>query len=378
MQYTSSSTSCDRLTPYLQIQYWFSFPYMKNYWFRLVASVFISVLILWFLFNLINDEENPIGLQDVTRVLGEVSLATFLLFFIIHLLGVIFRTVRFQLLIRATQSEVVPTFWPLALVTLVRNMTVDLLPARLGELFYVGLLNRGLGVRLDSCFSSLAISIWFDVMVIIPLVLGMLLYPVLDVGIQQRLLLVVAILVFVCGVGILILYPGLSIVARWLNRFDSSSKILIKIQTFVSQFSDSVKLSLNWETIFKTFFLTVGVRVCKYSSIILLFMGIADAGYPDLSGADPGSILIGLLASEAAASLPIPTFMSFGTYEAGGLAAFAMLGMPVATAGLALFTVHLITQAVDYTLGGLAFVLFVMVTRTSPSTLAGLRHKTPN
>ena len=351
---------------------------MKNYWFRLIASVFISVLILWFLFNLINDEENPIGLQDVTRVLGEVSLATFLLFFIIHLLGVIFRTVRFQLLIRATQSEVVPTFWPLELVTLVRNMTVDLLPARLGELFYVGLLNRGLGVRLDSCFSSLAISIWFDVMVIIPLVLGMLLYPVLDVGIQQRLLLVVAILVFVCGVGILILYPGLSIVARWLNRFDSSSKLLHKIQTFVSQFSDSVKLSLNWETIFKTFFLTVGVRLCKYSSIILLFMGIADAGYPDLSGADPGSILIGLLASEAAASLPIPTFMSFGTYEAGGLAAFAMLGMPVATAGLALFTVHLITQAVDYTLGGLAFVLFVMVTRTSPSTLAGLRHKTPN
>ena len=349
---------------------------MKNYWFRLVVSLFISVLILWFLLNLISDEENPIGLHDVTRVLGEVSLATFLLFFVIHLLGVILRTVRFQLLIKATRSEVVPTFWPLTLVTLVRNMTVDLLPARLGELFYVGLLNRGLGVRLDSCFSSLTISIWFDVMVIIPLVLGMLLYPVLDVGIQQRLLLVVVILIVVCGVGILILYPGLSIVARWLNRFDSSSKFSHKIQTFVSQFSESVKLSLNRETIFKTFFLTVGVRVCKYSSIILLFLGIANAGYPDLTGADPGSILVGLLASEAAASLPIPTFMSFGTYEAGGLAAFAMLGMPVATAGLALFTVHLTTQAVDYSLGGLAFVLFVLVTRTSPSTLAALRHKT--
>ncbi|MDJ0958678.1 MAG: lysylphosphatidylglycerol synthase domain-containing protein, partial [Arenicellales bacterium] len=212
-------------------------------------------------------------------------------------------------------------------------------------------------------------------MVIIPLVLGMLLYPVLDVGIQQRLVLVVVILIFVCGIGILILYPGLSIFARWLSRFDSRSKLLLKAQSFVSQFSDSVKLSLNRETIFKTFFLTVGVRVCKYSSIILLFMGIANAGYPDLVGADPGSILVGLLASEAAASLPIPTFMSFGTYEAGGLAAFAMLGMPVATAGLALFTVHIITQAVDYTIGGLAFVLFLMVTRTNPATLAAVRHK---
>ena len=349
---------------------------MKNYWFRLVTSVFISVLILWFLFKLISDEANPIGLQDITRVLDEVSLATFVLFFVIHLLGVVLRTLRFQLLIRSTQSGVVPTFWPLALVTLVRNMTVDLLPARLGELFYVGLLNRGLGVRLDSCFSSLAISIWFDVMVIIPLVLGLLFYPVLDVGIQQRLFLIVIILVIVCGVGILILYPGLSIVARWLSRLDVSSKFLSKIQMFVGQFSDSVKLSLNRGTILKTFFLTVGVRVCKYSSIILLFIGIANAGFPDLAGADPGSILVGLLASEAAASLPIPTFMSFGTYEAGGLAAFAMLGMPVATAGLALFTVHLITQAVDYSLGGLAFILFVLITRVNPATISTVRQKT--
>ena len=212
-------------------------------------------------------------------------------------------------------------------------------------------------------------------MVIIPLVLGMLLYPVLNVGIQQRLLLVVVVLIFVCGIGILILHPGLSIIARWMNRFDSSSVFFRKIQVFVSQFSDSVKLSLNRETILKTFFLTVGVRVCKYSSIILLFMGIANAGFPDLTSADPGSILVALLASEAAASLPIPTFMSFGTYEAGGLAVFAMLGMPVATAGLALFTVHLITQAVDYSLGGLAFVLFIMMTRTKLSTLAALRQK---
>ena len=348
---------------------------MKNYWFRLVASIFISVFILWFLVKLISDEENPIGLDDITGVLSEVSLSTFLLFLIIHLIGVVFRTIRFQLLIKATQSEVVPSFGPLTLVTFVRNMTVDLLPARLGELFYVGLLNRGLGVRLDSCFSSLAISIWFDIMVIIPLVLGMLLYPVLNVGIQQRLLLVVVVLVFVCGIGILILHPGLSIIAKWMNRFDSSSVFFRKIQVFVSQFSDSVKLSLNRETILKTFFLTVGVRVCKYSSIILLFMGIANAGFPDLTSADPGSILVALLASEAAASLPIPTFMSFGTYEAGGLAVFAMLGMPVATAGLALFTVHLITQAVDYSLGGLAFVLFIMMTRTKLSTLAALRQK---
>lgn len=351
---------------------------MKNQWLRLVISVFVSVLILWLLFKLISDETYPIGLEDITRVLGDVSFATFSSFFVIHILGVVLRTVRFQLLIKATQSEIVPTFLPLSLVTLVRNMTVDLLPARLGELFYVGLLNRGLSVRLDSCFSSLAISIWFDVMVIIPLALGLVLYPILDAGIQQRLLLMAVVLVFVCVVGILMLYPGLGIVAKWLSRLDGESKLLRSLQTFVSQFSESVKLSLNRDTILKTFFLTVGVRICKYSSIILLFAGIADAGFPELAGADPGSILIGLLASEAGASLPIPTFMSFGTYEAGGLAAFAMLGLPIESAGLALFTVHLVTQAVDYTLGGVALVFFVLLTRIKPTAISELKHKAPH
>lgn len=350
---------------------------MKNQWLRLVISVFVSVLMLWLLFKLISDETNPIGLEDITRVLGDVSFAAFSSFFVIHILGVVLRTVRFQLLIKATQSEIVPTFLPLSLVTLVRNMTVDLLPARLGELFYVGLLNRGLRVRLDSCFSSLAISIWFDVMVIIPLALGLVLYPILDAGIQQRLLLMAVVLVFVCVVGILMLYPGLGIVAKWLSRLDGESKLLRSLQTFVSQFSESVKLSLNRDTILKTFFLTVGVRICKYSSIILLFAGIADAGFPELAGADPGSILIGLLASEAGASLPVPTFMSFGTYEAGGLAAFAMLGLPIESAGLALFTVHLVTQAVDYTLGGVALVFFVLLTRIKPTAISQLKHKAP-
>ena len=346
---------------------------MKNHWVRLVISIFVSVLILWLLFKLISNESNPLTLEDITRVLGDVSLVVFLSFFVIHMLGVVLRTIRFQLLIRATQSEVVPAFIPLSLVTLVRNMTVDLLPARVGELFYVGLLNRGLGVRLDSCFSSLAISIWFDVMVIIPLVFGLVLYPILETGVQQRLLLIAVVLVFVCAVGILILYPGLGIVARWLNRFRSDSKLIRGLQSFVSQFSESVRLSLNRRTILKTFFLTVGVRICKYSSIILLFTSIADAGFPELAEADPGSILVGLLASEAGASLPIPTFMSFGTYEAGGLAAFAMLGLPIASAGLALFTIHLITQAVDYTLGGIAFAVFVMITRVKSFAISDLK-----
>ena len=148
--------------------------------------------------------------------------------------------------------------------------------------------------------------------------------------------------------------------------------MLKAVQNFVRQFAESVKRSLTGQTIVAVFLLTVGVRFCKYSSIAFLFTGIADVGFPELAGASPAAIVTGLLASEAGASLPIPTFMSFGTYEAGGLAAFAMLGLPTAAAGLALFTVHVVTQLVDYSLGGVAFVLFLLMTGLTMSAVTNL------
>lgn len=340
---------------------------MKNPLLRILVSASISVLILWALFRLIGDESNPVGFADLARILGDVPVEMYLLFLGIHLVGVVIRTARFRVLIKAAHSESVPGFLPLTLVTLVRNMTVDMLPARIGELFYVGMLNRGLRVPLETCFSSLAVSVWFDVMVIIPLVLGLILYPVLDAGIQQRLIVLVAVLIVVCTIGILILHPGLSLAAKALKRFSTGeSRLLGKLNAFVSDFAVSVRDSLGRGTVLMTFLLTVGVRFCKYTSIVILFYAIARAGFPELAEADAGSIIIALLASEAGASLPIPTFMSFGTYEAGGLAAFAMLGISVSAAGLALFTIHLVTQTVDYTLGGLSFIAFVAITGTKP------------
>lgn len=213
-------------------------------------------------------------------------------------------------------------------------------------------------------------------MVIIPLAFGLVFYPLLDTGIQTRMLVIAIVLVFVCAVGMLILYPGLDILAQWLKRYSSSeSKMLNSLQSFVSQFSESVKRSLTRQTIVRIFLLTVGIRLCKYSSIALLFNGIAVVGFPELSGVDPGAIVIGLLASEAGASLPIPTFMSFGTYEAGGLAAFAMLGLPTAAAGLVLFALHIATQLVDYTFGAVAFVLFLLMTGTTLSTIGSIEGR---
>ena len=69
-------------------------------------------------------------------------------------------------------------------------------------------------------------------------------------------------------------------------------------------------------------------------------------------------MLVALIAAEGAASLPVPTFLSFGSYEAGGLAALTALGFPAGDSLVAMTAMHLLSQVVDYSLGGLAFLVF--------------------
>ncbi|HBE92897.1 MAG TPA: hypothetical protein DDW55_10340, partial [Gammaproteobacteria bacterium] len=75
----------------------------------------------------------------------------------IQLVGTVFRALRYQLLIRAAGEPNVPHFGHMYLVTMIRNMVVDMLPARLGELLFIAMLNRGYNVRANACISSLSL-----------------------------------------------------------------------------------------------------------------------------------------------------------------------------------------------------------------------------
>jgi hypothetical protein len=64
-----------------------------------------------------------------------------------------------------------------------------------------------------------------------------------------------------------------------------------------------------------------------------------------------------------AASLPLPTIMSLGPYEAAGAAGFAFwLGLPRELATLAVTAFHVLSQVHDYGLGLLALV-WIMAAR---------------
>ena len=90
----------------------------------------------------------------------------------------------------------------------------------------------------------------------------------------------------------------------------------------------------------------------------MLFVAVTRPLWPALSRASVPAVLVALIAAEGAASLPVPTFLSFGSYEAGGLAALTALGFPAGDSLVAMTAMHLLSQVVDYSLGGLSFLVF--------------------
>ena len=71
-----------------------------------------------------------------------------------------------------------------------------------------------------------------------------------------------------------------------------------------------------------------------------------------------------LLAGEGAAALPLPALMGFAAYEGGSTAVWGLMGFVPAAALLAMRALHIVSQAADYTLGGLALLCIALGRRT--------------
>lgn len=303
------------------------------------------------------------------EVLAGVPAGAYFTFAVLHLAGTVFRTLRFGLLLRAGGELDSPRFLQILLVTGIRNMVVDLLPARLGELVYVGLLNRGYRTSLNTCVSSLATSVWLDIVVLVPVLAALVAIAGLRQEARPLVIAAAAFLALVSLAGYLILFSGMPrlhlALERTLARGDG--RLLRRLGTLLASVSLALEHTRDWRVLGKGMLLSFGVRICKYSGLLVLFVAIARSAENSLRHAEPITVLLALVASEASSSLPIPAFMSFGTYEAGGTAAFSAFGFPAAEAAGVVFTMHLASQLLDYSIGLICLLLFFLtVSRRSP------------
>jgi len=335
---------------------------------RLSLSIGVSFAVLALLLQMftsgVGDEQRP----SVINALLATSLDLVAAYLILYIIALFIRAYRYRLLIRLSGEPNVPTLKQMALVTGVRNMVVDMLPARLGELGYVGLLNRGYGVKLPHCVSSLTISVAFDFIALLVVVLLVILKQMLGTGVEGwavGALLSAFVLSVIAITGLFIITPTVS---NWLNdRFGTSAQdesIKAKGLRLLADFSTSLETVRASGQAMQITALSVVIRLLKYLSLYLLFRAVAVPGFESLANLPVEQVVSALIGGEIGASLPIPTFMSFGAYEAGSTLIFHLLGVAdQAATVVTMLCVHIWSQFMEYLIGGALLALFFLLNR---------------
>lgn len=326
---------------------------------RLVLSAAVSLLTLGLIFQLVaqgagRDAELWPLLRDVVPLL----LVGYIL---CQVAQTAFRSERYRLLLYGAGEMQVPSAGHSFLATLARNALVDLLPARAGELGYLALMNRNYRVGADTCLGSMAISLLFDFIALAavlalaiaaPWTHGVATWPLLLQGLAALSL------VSLLGIwGLLVLLPKY-IIPLWQRLRQSVPRLIPRrAGEFIDRTMVAVARVRQRRLLLIAFLYSLGVRFFKYLGLLLLFRGVTRIHLPALALAEARQVLPTLLAGEGAAALPLPTLMGFGAYEGGATGVWTLLGYPAAAAFLAMLALHIVSQAVDYTLGGAAFVV---------------------
>ena len=168
---------------------------------RFGLSLAISAGILGLLFR-----EAGSSAGEVVQALGAMGLGVWAAYAAAQLLQGWLRAVRYRLLLAGAGATPLPGRGRMFGVTLARNMFVDMLPARAGELAYWALLNRGEGVNSADCASSMTISILFDFLALSAVLVFAVAVPVAETSGRMALLWGAAVVLAGVAVGALALF----------------------------------------------------------------------------------------------------------------------------------------------------------------------------
>ncbi len=335
----------------------FSLP-SREVWLKCIFSLSSSCILLGILFISFRNAADAAIQPGLIAALVATSVFNLGLYLVSGVIQAWLRAWRYQVIL-ASSSETVPGMPHLFLVSVSRNMFVDMLPARLGELSYVAMLNRGYKVAVDACLASLAVSFVFDIVALFFLVAGLLFVQFLLGNGQLWLFGPLLMIGLVAAAFLVLVFPVAAVTCNWLTKVTTKKKGLVgKVTILIISTGKTLQLARRQGIVVKVLSLSLAVRVVKYTGLYVLFLAVVERSFPDII-TNPGSVLFALIGAEAGAALPVPSFMSFGTYEAGGALAMVALGAEKAVSVVIMLTLHIWSQVGDYFLGIIAFVVFV-------------------
>lgn len=332
---------------------------------HILLALGVSALVIALLVHSSLTATDAALLPRLIEVLTSVSGGSLLLYGVAITFRAVMQALRYGLLLR-TMEPASPGFSHLLLVAMSRNMFVDMLPARLGELSYVAMLNRGHAVGMASCLSSLAISFTFDLGALAILISAIVLYQLAAHGLQLWIVGALLMVGLVFALLLLFLFPGLRGVVRILDRRigdfpGRGGRLVARLRGFLQDTVAVLRRTREAGITGRLILLSLGVRIGKYLAFYALFHGIVTVHFPQVDH-HLAPALIALISAEAGTSLPAPSFMGFGAYEAAGMLAMVALGSDRAASLIIMLCLHVLSQIIDYGMGGLALIAFLMTT----------------
>jgi len=281
-----------------------------------------------------------------------------LLFIIVSFAQGFFRTWRYKVALQVSGFQ--PSNVALYLVTFVRNLFSDLLPARLGTLSYIFLVNTRLGIPFSSATSSFALAFLFDMIAITPLlILAIVLLgsdiggnPAVYAGAGVALLVVVFVVLFS-----LPFFGGLAatILRKWFKH-----RLFLALADRAEVVAGELDKARKAGIYGRMLSLSMMVRICKYGSMYwLMYAFLLPEGY-GIDDLAVSKVFIGLFIPEVAASLPVSGIGGFGVYELAMASTFEFWGFDPDLAKTVSVSHHLFTQIYGLLIGVAALLILLI------------------
>ncbi len=321
----------------------------------IAVSAVVSAVLLWLLFS-------RVDLADLVNAFSRVFVPALLVYAVVALLGAWLRAWRYKWLLRPQRIG-----WAnILLVTFIRNSLIDLLPARLGSLSYIYVLNRRLGFAFETATSSFVLALVLDFLTISPfLIVSLLIVGVGAKAISGPFLLIISAAFFlIIGIIFWKIVPiarlGLVFLSRLLSalRVAQKKSVLIameKLEKTVATLAQVRSAGID----VPIFVLSLLIRLAKYVSIYALFYAFLKAHRYSLHDLSFWVFILGLSGAELTSALPVKGLAGFGTWESAWALAFRLLGFDPKLAVISGIGVHFLTNLFEYTLG-LASILVLV------------------
>lgn len=312
--------------------------------FKRFLKIFIPVSITFLIFFIFFKNTS---INIIKKSFQELSFSSVFIYMILSLAGTYFRALRYKILLggKLKLNE-------LFLITLVRNFSVDLLPARTASLlFYTYLTNKD-GIGIEEGGASFFVALFYDVLSLSVLLSFALLF-IKTGGLYFYILIgaifLLSLFFIVCMERILILFDKFTFVKkiRWIE------KSIYDLKKYFSQHK-SVNERIN------VFFISLIIRILKYLSLFALFISLTKVS------ADIKSLSIfsfGLSATELSSVLPVQGLAGFGTWELSFKYVFLFLKINIKNPFIVGLVIHSVTQVWEYSIGLLSLLFLLLKKR---------------